>query len=68
MKLDYWEMDYIHTRMKNYDIKFQEIYNELFDHIVTAIEEKREAGDTATIERMYTEATKTLMMNVLTKR
>lgn len=57
MKLDYWEMDYIHTRMKNYDIKFQEIYNELFDHIVTAIEEKREAGDTATIERMYTEVT-----------
>jgi hypothetical protein len=53
MKLTYWEMDYIHSRMKNYDIKFQEIYNELFDHIVTAVEEKRETGDIDTLERMY---------------
>ena len=53
MRLTYWEWDYIHTRMKNYDIKFQEIYNELFDHIVSAIEEKRAAGDTDSLERMY---------------
>jgi len=53
MKLTYWEMDHIHNRMKNYDIKFQEIYNELFDHIVTAIEERREAGDTNSLEQMY---------------
>jgi hypothetical protein len=53
MKLDYWEMDYIHNSMKNYDIKFQEIYNELFDHIVTAIEERRTSGDTNSLEQMY---------------
>jgi len=55
MKLDYWELDSIHTRMKSYDIKYQEIYNELFDHIVTAIEQKRAEGDTRSIEKMYTE-------------
>lgn len=55
MKLDYWDLDYIHTRMKNYDIKYQEIYNELFDHIVTTIEEKKAEGDTRSIEKMYTE-------------
>ncbi len=59
MKLTYWEMDYIHNRMKNYDIKFQEIYNELFDHIVSAIEEKREAGDTSSLEQMYADVVKT---------
>lgn len=53
MKLTYWEMDYIHNRMKNYEIKFQEIYNELFDHIVTAIEERRAAGDTNSLEQLY---------------
>jgi len=58
MKLSYWEMDYIHGRMKNYDIKFQEIYNELFDHIVTAIEERRAAGDTNSLERMYEDVAK----------
>lgn len=57
MKLDYWDLDYIHTRMKNYEIKYQEIYNELFDHIVTAIEEKRAEGDTRSMEKMYTEVT-----------
>ena len=55
MKLNYWELDSIHTRMKSYDIKYQEIYNELFDHIVTAIEQKRAEGDTRSIEKMYTE-------------
>lgn len=59
MKLNYWDMDYIHERMKNYDIKYQEIYNELFDHVVTAIEAKREAGDTGTLDRMYEEVVET---------
>ncbi len=53
MKLTYWEMDYIHRRMKTYDIKFQEIYNELFDHIITAIEERRESVDTSSLDQMY---------------
>jgi len=55
MNLTYWDLDYIHNRMKNYDIKYQEIYNELFDHIVTAIEEKQKAGDTGSLERLYTD-------------
>lgn len=59
MKLTYWEMDYIHNRMKNYEIKFQEIYNELFDHIVTAIEERRAAGSTDSVEQMYEEVVNT---------
>jgi hypothetical protein len=58
MKLTYWEMDYIHNRMKTYDIKFQEIYNELFDHIVTAIEERRAAGDSGSLEQMYADIVK----------
>lgn len=59
MKLTYWEMDHIHNKMKLYDIKFQEIYNELFDHIVTAIEERREAGETSNLERMYEDVVNT---------
>jgi len=53
MKLNYWEQDYVHTRMKSHDIKFQEIYNELFDHIVTAIEAKKAGGDSSTMETLY---------------
>ena len=59
MKLDYWEMDHIHKRMAMYDIKFQEIYNELFDHIVTSIEERRAAGDTSSLDKMYDDVVKT---------
>ncbi|SDT46101.1 hypothetical protein SAMN05216490_3567 [Mucilaginibacter mallensis] len=59
MKLDYWDLDCIHTRMKSYDIKYQEIYNELFDHIVTAIEEKRAVDNSSSIERLYTEVVDT---------
>ena len=58
MKLDYWEMDHIHKRMAMYDIKFQEIYNELFDHIVSSIEEKRAAGDTDSLDKMYNDVVK----------
>jgi hypothetical protein len=59
MKLTYWELDYVHGRMDNYNIKFQEIYNELFDHIVTAIEERSAAGDSESLERMYEEVVNT---------
>jgi len=53
MNLTYWEQDWVHDRMKEYDIKYQEIYNELFDHITTVIEEQREAGDTNTVQVLY---------------
>ena len=59
MKLTYWELDYVHARLKSHDIKFQEIYNELFDHIVTAIEEKKVTGNITTIETSYNEVVNT---------
>jgi len=55
MNLTYWEQDWVHTRMKAYDIKYQEIYDELFDHITTAIEARRDAGDNSSLETMYLE-------------
>jgi hypothetical protein len=39
------ELHWVSDRMKVYGIKYQEIYNELFDHILTAIEDKRKGGD-----------------------
>jgi hypothetical protein len=39
------ELQWVTDRMKVYGIKYQEIYNELFDHILTAIEDKRKDGD-----------------------
>jgi len=58
MKLTYWELDWVHQRMKAYFIKYQEIYNELFDHITTAIEEQREAGDTGTLQVIFEQVVK----------
>jgi len=57
--LTYWELDYVHTRLKSHDIKFQEIYNELFDHIVTAIEAKKAVGDNNKIEMLYNDVLNT---------
>ena len=53
MKLTYWDLDWVHNRMNWYDIKYQEIYNELFDHITTAIEEKKQTGDTRSLETIF---------------
>jgi hypothetical protein len=39
------ETQWVTERMKVYKIKYQEVYNEVFDHILTAIEDKRSAGD-----------------------
>jgi hypothetical protein len=47
------EQQWVTDRMKIYDIKYQEIYNEIFDHIVTAIEVKRKEGDTRRIEIVF---------------
>ncbi|MDN3583778.1 hypothetical protein [Mucilaginibacter flavus] len=47
------ELSWIDERMKIYDIKYQEIYNEILDHIITAIEEKRKAGDQQDIKWLF---------------
>ena len=47
------ELQWVTGRMKIYDIKYQEIFNEIFDHILTAIEVKRAAGDTRSIDIVF---------------
>jgi hypothetical protein len=49
------ELDWVTKRMKVYDIKYQEIYNELFDHILTAIEAMRLADDDRDITIVFQE-------------
>lgn len=49
------ELKWIDDRMMIYEIKYQEIYNEIVDHIITAIEEKRKAGDTSEIKYLFQE-------------
>ena len=39
------ELEWVKERMKIYVIKYQEIYDEILDHILTGIEERRTAGD-----------------------
>jgi len=45
MILTQQELDWVAERMKVYNIKYQEIYNEVLDHVITAIEVKRGEGD-----------------------
>ncbi|WP_184542633.1 hypothetical protein [Mucilaginibacter sp. FT3.2] len=47
------ELKWIDEQMKIYDIKYQEIYNEILDHIITAIEEKRKGGDEQGINGLF---------------
>lgn len=53
MKLTAEELQWIDKRMDWYTIKYQEIYDEIFDHIVTAIEEKRTNGDNRSINVVF---------------
>jgi hypothetical protein len=45
MKLTPEELQWINKRMDWYTIKYQEIYDEILDYIITAIEAKRAIGD-----------------------
>lgn len=47
------ETHWVTDRMEIYDVKYQEIYNELFDHILTAIEVKRTEGDIRDIKVVF---------------
>jgi len=47
------ELQWVTERMKIYDIKYQESYFEILDHILTAIETKRDNGDTRKISVLF---------------
>jgi hypothetical protein len=47
------ELQWVTERMKIYDIKYQEIYYELLDHILTAIEARRDNGDNREISIVF---------------
>jgi len=47
------ELEWISKRMDWYDIKYQEIYNEISDHILTAIENVRREGDQRPIDIVF---------------
>ena len=53
MKLTTEELAWIKERLKWYDIKFQEIYNEIADHIITGIEVARAEGDERDIANVF---------------
>jgi uncharacterized membrane protein len=55
MKLTNKETDWINTKLSSYDIKFQEIFDELKDHLITAIENLREQGDDRHVEVLFNE-------------
>lgn len=59
MILNQDELKWIHNRMDLYEIKYREIYDEIADHIITAIEEKRKAGDTDEIKYLFKEVVDT---------
>ena len=47
------ELKWVANRMTWYDIKYQEVFDELNDHIITAIETARAAGDDRDIENVF---------------
>jgi hypothetical protein len=47
------ELDWISDQMKTCKIKYQEIYDEIFDHMITAVEERRRAGDNRAIQLVF---------------
>jgi hypothetical protein len=52
------ELTWVSDKLNTYEIKYQEIYDELKDHILTAIEVLREQGDARDIELLFTEVVK----------
>ncbi|MDB5117438.1 MAG: hypothetical protein JWQ79_2930 [Mucilaginibacter sp.] len=49
------ELLWVKERMKIYVIKYQEIYDEVLDHIISAIEEQRLAGNNKDIQILFQE-------------
>ncbi len=53
MNLTAHELEWLNRRMDWYDIKYQEIYDEIADHIILAIGRERSAGDRRTIDIVF---------------
>jgi hypothetical protein len=53
MALSAEELKWVDERMKTYQLKHGEIYHEILDHIISAMEQKREAGDKNAIEILF---------------
>ncbi|MBK1438814.1 hypothetical protein JHJ32_02340 [Parapedobacter sp. ISTM3] len=51
-----YEKRWIAKRLKIYSIKYAEIYNEVYDHMVSACEHKRQSGDNRPILSLFQEA------------
>ena len=59
MKLTTIDLDYINHRMDTYDIKYQEIYDEIKDHVMSAIETARAGGDQKNIVDLFEQVVET---------
>jgi hypothetical protein len=53
MTLSAEELKGIDERLKTYQIKYSEIYHEILDHIIPAIEKKRGVGDNGDRETLF---------------
>lgn len=53
MKLSADELKWIEDGLKAYQIKYRDVHNEIFDHVVSAIEEKRKDGDSSNIDLLF---------------
>ncbi|QKJ31445.1 hypothetical protein HQ865_17285 [Mucilaginibacter mali] len=52
------EITWVSDKLNTYDIKYQEVYDELKDHLLTAVENMRAAGDDRHIEILFNEVVK----------
>jgi len=53
MKLSLTDIAYIDTRLDEHGLKYQEIYDEIRDHVLVAMSAARESGDKREIESVY---------------
>ncbi len=54
-KLHRYEYNWIAKRLEAYRIKYAEVYNEVYDHVVSAVENKRQQGDKRDIFMLFQE-------------
>src|SRR5471030_1280145 len=55
MKLTTEELTYVDSRLESFHIIYQEVYDEIADHFITAIEVAREQGDQRRVEIIFNE-------------
>ena len=53
MPLTPTDLNYIIHRMEMYDIKYQEVYDEIKDHVISAVEDMRAKGDLRNIVELF---------------